>query len=449
MRKVLLLLPLLLLASGCDEPDRSAFGGLIGTVGYPPVANCDVEIYDAVSFVGLHSTTGRIAATRTDGGGRFSLEFDDGYLGHTLLVVARPGPTAMYRDFGAVGTPDVAFDDPRQPWVAVVNEWLGGGSTVTVNPLTTVAFECLLRLPDSETGGADHRFDRRLVDKVNAATAAAFGLKSDIARELPAAPGGALFVPLAARKQEQSDRCSAYTYAGLQLAKAANDFCATSAGTDSALDFYEALFVDARDGVLDGMHFGTAEVFLNQVPAVVGRDVDGESRLMQYVAAHALTATEEGYAGAARGGAFDPPVADMLALQDESTGTLRPTRIDSYDVQNFPYSGNVLLTIKGAGLRRTDALVLRSYDDANAEFTVTRTSVNVDGEFQYHSDSELQVRLPDFGATTLPVAANLQVAAGANFRRLRMIVENRPELVAGARDVEYLLTDDQIGRAHV
>src|SRR5690606_20123429 len=128
---------------------------------------------------------------------------------------------------------------------------------------------------------------------------------------------------------------------------------------DRALDFYEAMFRDAQDGVLDGMYFGTPEPFLNTVPSVIGREVDGASRLMRFVATVPLDATEQATAGAVNDGNFSPAPTDMLAIQNGATGALRPTLIDSFDVQNFPFSGNVELTIRGQGFRRTDRFVIR------------------------------------------------------------------------------------------
>src|SRR5690606_5566886 len=147
-----------------------------------------------------------------------------------------------------------------------------------------------------------------------------------------------------------ADRCQSYAYACLQLAIAANDFANTTAAADDALDFYEALFHDAQDGALDGQNFGTPQPVLNQVPALVGREATGESSLLLWLSTHALTPLQEGFLSNARGGgAFDPLPADILDVQSTATGALRPTRIDSFDVQNYPYSGNLVLTVKGAG----------------------------------------------------------------------------------------------------
>lgn len=444
MKRVFALLAaaVLLALSGCDDVRRDAFGGLIGTVGYPPIADCEVELYDAIQFQGLNSSAGLIIKTRTDAAGRFAVEFDDSYLGRPIIAVARPGPTAMYRDFGASGTPDVAFDAPRQPWVGVLDEWLGGEDTVTINPITTMAFHALMRLPVTEVGPGALRFDREVVQTTHTAMAANFGFRSDPAAELPAPPGGPLFVPVTANYLENNDRATSYTWACLQLAKAANDFASTTAGADNALDFYEAMFEDAQDGALDGQYFGQAQPFLNQVPSVVGRDADGASRLLRWVATVPLNATEQGYAGAARGGAFDPAPAFMLALQADATGAARPMRVDSIDVWNFPFSGNVELTIRGAGMRRSDHFLVRSFDAFNDNFSVDRDSVGVDGQFNFHSDTELRLRLPDFGVTTKAVANGLRVPAGVNFRRLSLELLNRPEFERIPRQARYVITDN-------
>lgn len=442
MRRMALMVLAVLALAGCDEVRRDAFGGLIGTVGYPPISGCDVEIYDAVRFEGLQSNAGLIAVARTDSTGRFAVELDEGYLGRAMVVVARPGPTAMYRDFGATGTPDVPFDAPRRPWVAVVSEWLGGEDTVTINPITTMAFEALMRLPANEVGGGALRFDREAVLSTQSALAANFGLRSEISQELPAPPGGPLFASAQLSFLEDNDRATAYTYVCLQLAKAANVFVTASAGADDALDFYEALFRDAEDGVMDGQYFGVPEAFLNQDPTVVGLDTNGESNFFRWLATVALDTTETGYAGAARGGNFDPAPVFMLALQDEATGAVRPTRVDSLDVWNYPYSGNVEITIRGAGLRRSDVFFFRSFDDFNSAFEVNRSSVGVDGEFLFHSSNELRLRIPDFGTTTKGVAGGLQVPGGANFRRVRFELINRPEYEQIARQADYLLTDN-------
>ncbi|MBK9975289.1 MAG: hypothetical protein IPP14_11010 [Planctomycetes bacterium] len=444
MKRALALLAVIVLLAlcGCDDVRRDAFGGLLGTVGYPPIADCEVDLYDGIQFQSLDSTAGLIRKTRTDAAGRFAVEFDDSYLGRPIIAVARPGPTAMYRDFGATGTPDIAFDAPHQPWVGVLDEWLGGEDTVTINPITTMAFHALMRLPITEVGPGALRFDREVVQTTHSALAANFGFRSDPAAELPAPPGGPLFVPVTANYLENNDRATAYTYACLQLAKAANDFAATSAGADNALDFYEALFADAQDGALDGQYFGQAQAFLNQVPSVVGRDVDGASRLLRWIATVPLNATEQGYAGTVRGGVFDPLPSFMLALQADATGAARPMRIDSIDVWNFPFSGNVELTIRGAGMRRSDNFLVRSFDAFNDSFTVDRDSVGVDGQFNFQSDTELRVRLPDFGVTTKAVANGLRVPTGVNFRRLSLEILNRPEYEKLPRQARYILTDN-------
>src|SRR5690606_6943872 len=179
------------------------------------------------------------------------------------------------------------------------------------------------------------------------------------------------------------------------------------------------------------------------VPALVGREATGESSLLLWLSTHALTPLQEGFLSNARGGgAFDPLPADILDVQSTATGALRPTRIDSFDVQNYPYSGNLVLTVKGAGLRNTDRFVFRSNDDSTAEFIVDRDSVGVDGEYQYNSDTELRLRIPDFAVTTRTVHTALQVASGADFRIVRLILENLPDIQSTTRDIENLLTGD-------
>lgn len=438
----LFVLVLATLMPGCDEVNRSSFSGLIGTVGYPPIAHCDVEIYDAIEFRDLYSNAGRLTSTRTDAAGRFTVEFDEYFIGRPLVAVARPGSTARYRDFGAAGTPDVAFDAPRRPWVAIHAEWLGGEDTITINPITTMVFEAVMRLPSGEVGGGALRFDREVLNSAQAAMAANFGIRADPAQELPAPPGGPLFESVTANYLEDNDRATSYTYACLQLAKAANVFAGTTAAADQALDFYEALFRDAEDGVIDGQYFGVAEAFLNQVPALVGLDAGGASALFQWLATVPLDTTETAYAASVRGGGFDPAPSVMLGLQDGATGAVRPMRIDTIDVWNYPFSGNVEMTIRGAGMRRSDVFAFRGVDDINAVFGVDRASVGVDGQFLYHSQSELRLRIPDFAATTKSVDGALRVASGANSRRVRFELVNRPEYEKIARQVTYLLTDN-------
>lgn len=40
----------LLALSGCDEVNRSAFGGIKGHVGFPAISDCRVEVYNALAF---------------------------------------------------------------------------------------------------------------------------------------------------------------------------------------------------------------------------------------------------------------------------------------------------------------------------------------------------------------------------------------------------------------
>lgn len=433
----------LALFSGCDEVNRNAFGGLKGAVGYPAVANCRVEIYNALTFQGLDSDAGRIATGRTNSAGRFSIELSNRHLGRPLILVARPDENALYRDFGAVGTPDQPFDAPRQPWVVVMNEWLGGESIVSINPITTIAFHSLMRLPTEQTGPATLRFDRNIVNGVHAATAANFGVRCNLGAENPAPPAGPMFAAQEPFFRERSGRSVSYTYAAMQLAKAANEFVNTTATPDdTALDFYEALFADAQDGVIDGMYFGEPVPVINQVPSLVGRHADGTSRLMRWISGQPLTSEEQGYAGAANDGVFSPLPETMLEIQQGATGALRPTRIAGIDVRNFPFSGNVELTVRGQGLRRTDLFVFRRGTDTRTDFIVDRNSVGVDGEFVYHSDSELRLRIPDFALTTRTVHPNLRVPSGADFRTLRLILQSRPEIIDRGRAVTHVLTTD-------
>lgn len=442
-RCALLALLALLALSGCDEVNRSAFGGIKGHVGFPAIRNCRVEVYNALQFEGLDSEVGLIATGRTNAAGKFSIKLKEKYLGRPLIVVARPGPDAMYRDFGAPGTPDVAFDLPRQPWVGVLNEWLGGEDIVSVNPITTVAFHSLMRLPVEQVGPATLRFDRHTVNATFEATAANFGIKASPTTENPAPPDGPMFAEPKFFFREENARSVSYTYVCLQLAKAANDFVAGTADpNDSALDFYEALFRDAQDGVLDGSYFGTPETFLAAGPGVVGRDADGASLLMRWLATIPLDAAEQGYAGAANDGEFSPKPADMLVLQDSATGALRPTRIERFDVRSYPYSGNVEMTIRGQGFRRTDRFVFRGAGGSKTDFTVDRNSVGVDGEFLYHSDDTLVMRIPDFATTTRTVHPDLKVSTNADFRIIRFLLQNQPDISGTKRIVTHTLTND-------
>lgn len=432
----------LLALSGCDEVNRSAFGGIKGHVGFPAISDCRVEIYNALAFEGLDSSAGLIATGRTNDAGKFSIEIKDKYLGRPLVIVARPGPDSMYRDFGAAGNPDVPFDQPRQPWVGVLNEWLGGEDVVSVNPMTTIAFHSLMRLPAEQVGPATLRFDRNTVNATFAATAANFGVNSHLAAENPAPPKGPMFEEPKFFFREENAKSVSYTYACLQLAKAANDFVAgTIDPTDSALDFYEALFRDAHDGVLDGNYFGTPETFLATGPGVVGRDTDGASLLLRWLATVPLDAAEEGYAGVANDGEFDPEPAVMLALQNDATGALRPTRIVRFDVRNYPFSGNVEMTIRGQGFRRSDRFVFRGSGGTKTDFKVDRNSIGVDGEFLYHSDDTLVMRIPDFATTTRDVDPGIEVPAGSDFRIITFLLENQPELDS-TRRVSHVLTND-------
>src|SRR5690606_27519573 len=85
----------LLLLAACDEVNRDAFAGVKGAVGYPPVSDCLVEVYNALTFEHLDSAQGRIATGRTNSAGRFSIELDEHYLGRPLVLVARPDSRAM------------------------------------------------------------------------------------------------------------------------------------------------------------------------------------------------------------------------------------------------------------------------------------------------------------------------------------------------------------------
>jgi hypothetical protein len=442
MKKLaLLILCALALIAGCDEVQNDDFGGVLGVVGQPAIAGCRVDVYNALTFQSLDSNVGRIATTTSKASGRFAVELKNAHLGRPLILVARPGPTAMYRDFGAVGNPDAVWDAPHEPWVCVVNDWRGGEFYVAINPITTMAFHALMRLPTEEFGSGDLRFDTEVVNGVYTAAAANFGIKVNPSVEGITPPKGSAFEQQDVFYLEDKDRNQSYAYACLQLAIAANDFAVLAGG--DALDFYDALFEDAQDAVLDGANFGTPVAYLNLVPTVVGRETSGASSLMTFISTHVLTAVQEDFLNNARENpGFDPEPADILDVQTAATGALRGTRVDSFDVQNYPYSGNVVMTVKGAGLRGTDRFVFRSSNDSDAEFTVDRASVGVDGEFLLISDTELQMRIPDFATTTRTVPSALQVASGSDFRIVHLIVENLPEIESSKRDLEVVLTSD-------
>ncbi|MBZ0137237.1 MAG: hypothetical protein K8I27_12800 [Planctomycetes bacterium] len=435
---------LLGLLPGCDDVKKDAFGGLIGVVGQPAISNCTVDIYDAIAFQSLDSAAGRIRSGTSRSNGRFAIELKDKYLGRPLIVVARPGPGAMYRDFGAPGNPDVTWDAPHEPWVSIVTEWRGGERYCAINPITTVAFHSQMRISAEDTGAGDQRFARATSDGVQQATAANFGIAVIPSSAGITPPKGSPFASLSTFYLEDSDRGQSYAYACLQLALAANDFANLSAsGTDNALDFYDAMFRDAHDGALDGQYFGAPVPHLNQLPGVIGRGATGESNLLNWLSGHALTPAQEDFLNNARDDdGFEPAPTTMLGLQSRATGSLRPTRIDSCDVQNYPYSGNVVLTLRGDGLRYTDRFVFRSNTKPNGEFHVDRDSVGVDGEFQYLSNGELRMRIPDFASTTRNVPSELQVASGTDFRIVTFVLENVPGVESGSGDVEHVITTD-------
>jgi hypothetical protein len=438
-----LLLCALFALAGCDEVTRSAFGGVIGVVGHPAIAAVEVQVYDALQFEGLDSGRGLIGSGVTNAGGRFSIPLTGDHLGRPLILVARPGPEARYRDFGAPGSPDRPFGAGREPWVGVLSEWRGGEAVAAVNPLTTMAFHSLMRLPATDVGGGVLRFDRNVVDGVTSAVGSSFGLRADPASELPAPPRGAEFEFLRLFYREDNERSTAYTYVCLQLARAANEFVAALGDPNlTALDFYEALYRDAADGVLDGARFGVPDPLLGQDPAVVGREPDGAGALLRWLSARPLSALDAAAAGAIRDGRFDLPVEEMLELQNASTGALRPTRVDEWDVFHYPYSGDVVLTLRGRGLRRTDRFVFRGFSNPNEQFFVERHHTGVDGEFLYHSETELRIRIPDFSQTSRAVPNSLRVPQGGDFRRVQFLLQGLPDVRATSGRIRSLLITD-------
>lgn len=436
----LLMLPVLL--AGCDEVKLDDFGGIHGTVGYPPVRHCSVEIYDGTAWESLDSTRGLIDTVRTNGRGQFDLELPDKHLGKPLIIVARPDAQAEYLDFGATGNPWVPFDSTRQPWVSVVDEFRGGDDLVTVNPMTTAAFFAQLNLSAYEYGIGVLNFDRKISAQTSSGIANSFGIPDSVYGHLPAPPEGGPFPKIKARDVETEDRNTSYTYACLQLAVAANTF-ATTVGSGDALAFYEAMIDDARDGVIDGQTFGVNQPYLTLggAPDVVGFDADGSAKFFEWLASEPLSATDQQFAGEFWDQTFKPSPTEMLAAQGIATGAVRPVRIDSYDVVNMPWSGSVEMTVRGAGFRHSDRLVIRSRSDRFAYFYVDSDSVGVDGQVQHHSPTEWVVRLPDLALTTEVVKSNLNPASGDNFRSVNFILEVRPSLEGSNRDIEILITD--------
>jgi hypothetical protein len=66
----------------------------------------------------------------------------------------------------------------------------------------------------------------------------------------------------------------------------------------------------------------------------------------------------------------------------------------------------------------------------------------VDGEYLYHSDTELRLRIPDFAVTTKTVHNELKVPGDADFRVLRLLLQNLPEIFENKRGVNHVLTTD-------
>ncbi|MEE9312582.1 MAG: hypothetical protein V3V10_09250, partial [Planctomycetota bacterium] len=362
-KKTVPLLLLLLALVGCDDVNRENFGGLIGVVGQPRVAGADVEIYDATKFVSIYDTTDLIVTARTDNTGRFSVELADALLGRPLILVVRPdAANATYFDYGATGSPDIAFDN--QPWVSVIPEWLGGEFPCAVNPLTTMAFHALMNVPAAEAGSGKARFARENVNAANTAIASSFGLKSNLPQSMPASIGISSFPADSNTFLQNNALSSSYAYVCVQLAVAANVFV-TAAGSGDALDFYDALYLDARDGVIDGAEYGVVNPYLASALSVTGVETDGSSSLINWLSTQALSAGDE--AQLSNGGVgFDPVVTTIIDLQSTSTGAARVQRIDSFDVMNYPYSGATVLTIRGHGFRSTDVFEFQSFDDSGA-----------------------------------------------------------------------------------
>ncbi len=435
----------LLALSGCDDVKRREFGGVIGAVGYPPISGARIEIYEATRFAGFDSTQGLITTGVSDGGGRFQIPISDIYLGRPLLVLARPQAGAQYLDFGAPGSPARPFESPRRPWVAVMRQFQGGDDTVAVNPVSTAAFEALMRLPQGEVGPAGLRFDAKIISGCNTAAGNAFGVYADAGETLPAPPAGAPFVALGTLPQEDNTYATAFTYALLQLAQAANAFAAATTDTsDTALDFYEAMFKDAADGVLDGRYFGADVPFFAQAgaPDVLGRQASGASKLLAFVAANPLGPGDEAAAGAVRGGVFTPAVADIVAGQGRSTGSVRLMRVDRVDTLNYPFSGNVQLTLEGAGFHHTDRFIFRGVLP-KSDFVVDYNSVGVDGQILEHSDTRLRLRIPDFAATTRFVPEGLIIPPTRDFTVLSFVLQHRPsDTLNEERATQIIITND-------
>ncbi|MCC6574093.1 MAG: hypothetical protein IT462_09890 [Planctomycetes bacterium] len=459
----LALLIALLAMAGCDDVKRKEFGGLIGVVGYPPISGAKIEIYEGPRWAGYDSTQGLVGTGVTDAGGRFQIPIGDAFLGRPLVVLARPQTGAEYLDFGSSGNPVRPFTGNRRPWAAMIRQFGGGEDTIAITPISTAAFEAFMRLPQDEVGGTGVRFDTKVVSECNTAAGNAFGVYADAAETMPAPPGGAPFVALGTLDAENNNFATGYTYALLQLAQAANDFVSqTTATTDTALDFYEAMFKDARDAVLDGLYFGAPIDFFTQAgaPDISGIEVDGSSEFIDFIADNALDNDDQLIAGAVRNNAFTPAPTDIVDGQEISTGSLRPMRFDRIDTLNYPFSGNVELTIEGAGFHHTDRFVFRG-GVPNSEFAVDHTSVGVDGEIIERSSTRMRLRIPDFAATTKTVPNALTVPTGGDYTLLSFVLQHRPndtldaervtEIILSAdarvtRRTELLLLKAQIGR---
>lgn len=406
--------------TGCKETGEE-FSGLVGRVGVSPIANVTISVYDGVAFLGLDSDSGLIDTDVSNERGAFTIAIPDSYIGHTLIVVAEfpedDGLTveddrAFYVDYSDVGE-NVRLDPEDGPWIAMVNLFEGLSVPVSITPWTTVAFHSLANLPDDEVGVGNLRYIKNFADQTQRSVAVNLGLAADPARVFPAVPDlGGDHPAESTNSLERTRDSAALTYTLMQLDRAAAEYVeATDNAGDDQTDFFNALFDDAKDGLLDGMLFGEDVAYFvsDGAPDVSGQEAGGVSKILAYITDNGVVDADELELLEDVGGGFTPDEGDLLERQSLATGAVRTIRVDSTEIAIVPESGGVEVTVIGEGLLSDVKAILATNTDSTTSplgtnYTVDADSTGDDGEIMEARHDRVVILYPDLDSPNVPAA---------------------------------------------
>ncbi len=435
-----------LISLSCKDIEEE-FSGLVGRVALGPVENARIRVYDGSQFLGLESSLGFIAQTSSDQRGNFRIVIPDAFIGRSLIVVA---------DFPEddLSTPDqdesasyLRFDGQRvvlgaddAPWVAMVDFFEGLEVPVTLSPWSTVAFYALSNKPDAEVGQGNARYVQDLIFQTHRSLGVSLGLGADLSRVFPAQPQLSSQHPQASKLlRDKTADSAALLYTLLQLERAALNFvAATSDPDDDVLDFLQALYDDARDGLLDGQLHNQALDFFVQpgAPLLIGLFDDGGSRIMGFIRDEGIISSTERAEIEAASTTIYPSPSEILKAQEQSTGALGPIQIQEVLPRLVPRGGGVEVSVKGSGFVHGFELLFASGTNPfQPSGSLLRIKQNpAENQITFFSHQEIRFLSPDFSAPG--VAGGFKLSSTESFKQTNLFV--RFDLDGSGRSKSFL-----------